>query len=294
MSNKTLVAIVAILAILIVGSNSIFTINQYEKGLTKKFGKIERNDDGTPSLYEPGIHFRIPFIEKVIHMDGRIQTLDGASERVSTNKKIDMMVDSFVKWKISDFSQYYLRTQGEIFKANQLLERIINNALRAEYGKNSVIDAIYLKRQEMMDNITLAANESAPELGITIVDVRVKQSNYPKDVSESVYKQMRAERNQAATRYRSDGKKQATFIRAEADKQVTIITSQGELQARRTRADADAKTAKIYSDAFSKKPEFYDFLRSMEAYRKAFRNKGDVMVVSPNNDFFRYFSKQKK
>ncbi len=293
MSNRTFASIIFIIALLFIGSQSVFTINQYEKGLTKKFGKILRTTDGKPLLYQPGIHFKMPFIEKVIFLDGRIQTLDGAAERVSTNKKIDLMVDAFVKWRISDFSQFYLRTQGKIFKANQLLERIMNNALRAEYGRNSVIDAIYLKREEMMHNIATVANESAPELGITIVDVRVKQSNYPTDVSESVYKQMRAERGQAATKYRSEGKKQATFIRAEADKQVTILTSQGELKARKLRADADAKTAKIYADAFNKDPEFYDFLRSLEAYRNSFHNGRDVMVLSPDNDFFRYFGKQK-
>jgi len=293
MSNRTFTLLLVLFVLLFIGSQSVFTINQYEQGLTKKFGKIERKADGSPSLYGPGIHFRIPFIEKVVLMDGRIQTLDGAAERVSTNKKIDLMVDAFVKWRITDFSKFYLRTQGEIFKANQLLERIMNNALRAEYGRNSVIDAIYEKRDVMMQNIKDTANESAPEIGVTIVDVRIKQSNYPTDVSESVFKQMRAERAQAATKYRSEGQKQATFIRADTDKQVTILTSQGELTARRLRADADAKIAKIYSDAFNKDPEFYDFLRSLEAYRNSFSKGHDTMVLSPDNDFFRYFSKEK-
>jgi membrane protease subunit HflC len=293
MSNKTIIGIILIFGVLVVGSNAFFTINQYERGLTKMFGKIERNADGTPKLYEPGINFKVPFLESVIYLDGRIQTLDGPAERVGTVEKIDMMVDTFVKWRIKDFAQYYLRTQGRTERANLLLEKIVNNALRAEFGRNNVTDAIYLKREQMMDNISNFANEGAPELGIEIVDVRVKQANYPPDVNENIYKRMRAERLQAATRERSEGKKQATIIRAQAQKEVIVIAANASLKARIIRSEADAKAAKIYATSFKKNSEFYDFIRSMEAYRNTFENGDDVMVISPDDDFFRYFGKEK-
>lgn len=293
MSNKSLISLILLLVIAFVGMNSFFTINQYQKGLSKVFGKIDRDEAGNPKLYEPGIHFKIPFLESVIYLDGRLQTLDGAAERVGTVEKIDMMVDSFVKWRIKDFAQFYLRTQARKQRANQLLGKIINNALRAEFGKHSVTDAIYLKRELMMQNIQKMANKGAPELGIEIVDVRVKQANYPPDVNENIYKRMRAERLQAATKERSEGKKTATIIRAEAQKKVTVIAAKAGLQARILRAKADATSATIYAESYKKNIEFYDFVRSLEAYKKSFNKGTDVMVISPNDDFFRYFNKEK-
>ncbi len=293
MSNKTLYSLVLIIGLVLIGANSFFTINQYEKGLSKMFGKIERNEDGTPKLYQPGIHFKVPFLESVIRLDGRIQTLDGAADRVGTLEKIDLMVDTFVKWRIKDFATYYLRTQGRVTRANQLLETIVKSALLAEFGKHSVTDAIYLKRDEMLKNISDAANLGAPEFGIEIVDVRVKQANYPTDVNENIYRQMRAERLQAATKERSEGQKKATIIRAEAQKTVVVIAANAGLKARIVRSEADAKSANIYATSFKKNAEFYDFLRSLEAYRNTFSSGNDVMVISPDDDFFRYFGKEK-
>lgn len=294
MSNKSFFTMAFLIAALFVGLNSVFVINQYQIGLTKVFGKIDRNKNGTLKQYPPGIHTKIPFLETVITLDARIQTLDGAAERVGTIEKIDMMVDTFVKWRIKDFALYYLRTQGRLERANLLLEKIVNNALRAEFGQHSVTDAIYLKREKMMENIRQVANKGAPELGIDIVDVRVKQANYPPDVNGTIYERMRTERLQAATKERSEGKKKATIIRAEAQKKVVVINAEANLKARRIRAEANAKAAKIYADSYNKDSEFYDFLRSLEAYRTSFENNQDVMVISPDDDFFRYFNKEKK
>ena len=293
MSNKTMFSVFLILAFVVIGTNSVFTVNQYEKGLSKIFGKIDRNDDGTPKLYEPGIHLKVPFLESVIRLDGRIQTLDGAADRVGTLEKIDLMVDTFVKWRIKDFETYYLRTQGSVVRANQLLETIVKSALLTEFGQHSVRDAIYLKREEMLINISKSANLGAPEFGIEIVDVRVKQANYPTDVNENIYRQMRAERLQAATKERSEGQKKATIIRAEAQKKVVVISANAGLKARIIRSSADAASAKIYATSFGKNAEFYDFIRSMEAYRNTFESGKDVMVISPDDDFFRYFGKEK-
>jgi len=294
MSNKSFFGVALIVLIAFIGLNSVFVINQYQIGLTKVFGKIDRNADGSLKKYPPGIHVKIPFLESVIILDARIQTLDGAAERVGTIEKIDLMVDSFVKWRIKDFALYYLRTQGRQERANLLLEKIVNNALRAEFGQHSVTDAIYLKREKMMQNIRNVANKGAPELGIDIVDVRVKQANYPPDVNGTIYERMRTERLQAATKERSEGKKTATFIRAEAQKKVIVINAQADLKSRKIRAEAGANAAKIYADSYNKDPEFYDFLRSLEAYRNSFKNQQDVMVISPDDDFFRYFNKEKK
>ncbi len=293
MSNKTLFSLIVIALVLFTAINSTFIINQYEVGLSRMFGKINRASDGKPVIYQPGLQWRIPFLEDVIYLDKRIQTLDGAPNSVVTNEKKDMLVDTFVKWKINDFAQYFLTTQGDRVIAESLLERIVNNALRAEFGRRSIKDAIYLKRDEMMQNIQSEANKGAPELGIEIVDVRVKKVNLPSSVSKSVYERMRAERNRVATSFRSEGNKSAKIIRAKADREVTIIGANADLEARLIMADADAESANIYATAFKKNAEFYDFLRSLEAYRKTFNSGNDVMVISPDDDFFRYFGKEK-
>ncbi len=293
MSNKTLFSLIVIALVLFTAINSTFIINQYEVGLSRMFGKINRASDGKPVIYQPGLQWRIPFLEDVIYLDKRIQTLDGAPNSVVTNEKKDMLVDTFVKWKINDFAQYFLTTQGDRVIAESLLERIVNNALRAEFGRRSIKDAIYLKRDEMMQNIQTEANKGAPELGIEIVDVRVKKVNLPSSVSKSVYERMRAERNRVATSFRSEGNKSAKIIRAKADREVTIIGANADLEARLIMADADAESANIYATAFKKNAEFYDFLRSLEAYRKTFNSGNDVMVISPDDDFFRYFGKEK-
>lgn len=293
MPNKTLISLVIILALSVLIVKSTFIINQYEVGLSRMFGKINRAADEKPVLYEPGLHWRVPFVENVIYMDGRIQTLDGAPSSVVTKEKKDLLVDTFVKWKIADFAQYFLTTQGDRVIAESLLERIVSNALRAEFGRRSIKDAIYLKREEMMTNIQTEANKGAPELGIVIVDVRVKKVNLPTSVSKSVYERMRAERNRVATAFRSEGNKSAKIIRAKADREVTVIGANADLEARLVMADADAESANIYATSFKKNAEFYDFLRSLEAYRNTFNSGNNVMVISPDDDFFRYFGKEK-
>jgi membrane protease subunit HflC len=284
----------AIALIALIALNSVFTVAQYETGFVRVFGKIERDANGEPQVYGPGLHVRWPFITKIVRLDRRIQTMDRPAERVGTSEKKDMMVDLFVKWRIRDFQQFYLRTQGDTTKASLLLERIVNNALRNEFGRNTITDVISERREEIMENIRNEANSGAPELGIEIVDVRVKQANLPVDVSKSVYERMREERNRVATQLRSEGRKLATVIRAEADKRVTIMKAEARLAASRLRADADAAAARIYADAYNKDPEFFDFLRSLQAYENSMTSGTDIMVLSPDGEFFKYFGKAGK
>ncbi len=278
------------LALLLV-LNSVFTIDQYQTGFVRVFGKIERNADGNLKVYGPGLHFRWPFVTKVVRLDRRVQTMDRPAERVGTSEKKDMMVDLFVKWRIEDPEQYYLRTQGMTSKALLLLERIVNNALRSEFGRHTITDVIYKQRESIMDNIRHEANAAAPELGIKIIDVRVKQANLPEDVSKSVYRRMREERNRVATQLRSEGRKEATVIRAEADKRVTIIKARASLEARRIRAAAEAEAARVFAEAYNQDKAFFDFLRSLQAYERSFLSgEKTMMVISPEGDFFKHFN----
>ncbi|MGS0683401.1 protease modulator HflC [Shewanella sp. 125m-7] len=280
-----------IVAILIaISLSSLLVVNEGERAIVSRFGKVLK-DDGVTRVYAPGLHLKIPMLDKIKFMDSRVQTLDGAADRFVTSEKKDLMVDSYVKWRIKDFERYYLSTNGGI-KANAetLLQRKINNDLRTEFGRRTIKEIVSGSRDELQSDALKNAAESAKDLGVEVVDVRVKQINLPANVSTSIYQRMRAERQAVAKEHRAQGKEQAEIIRAKTDASVTIQTAEAERKALTIRGEGDAKAAKIYADAYTKDPEFFSFMRSLDAYRASFSGKNDVMVLEPDSEFFRYMN----
>lgn len=294
MSPKQTFSILIFMLLLLVGLNSIFIVKQWEVGILLRFGKVHRiADTGKADVRMPGIHFKIPFVDKISYVDTRIQTMDGRPQEVMTNEKKALVVDTYVKWKVEDYAQFYLRTQNDFNRAESLLERIVNTDLRAEVGLNSVKETISGERAQMMVNVRNSSNESAPELGITIIDVRVKQVNYPPEISGNVYERMRSERERVATAFRSNGRKEAEIIQAGADRKATIIKADAERDAKIIIGQADAEAAKIYATAYDKNADFFNFVRSLEAYDKSFKNNQDFMVMKPDSDFFQFMKDAK-
>ena len=281
-------AIGAIAVAAMVCFSSVFIVDEGQKGIVVQFGKVKRVDSGEPRLYEPGLHFKVPLIDQVRKMDARIQTIDSQADRFVTSEKKDLIIDSYVKWKIEDFSKYYLATGGgNKIQAEDLLKRKINNGLRSEIGNRTIKDIVSGERSTVMEDALMKMARSS-ELGIKVVDVRIKQINLPVEVSSSIYQRMRAERTAVAREHRSQGREQAEILRADIDRKVTVMIADAESNARQLRGEGDAEAAKIYADSYKKDPEFFSFVRSMEAYRKSFAGGNDLMVLKPDSEFFRY------
>ncbi|WP_076415742.1 protease modulator HflC [Shewanella sp. UCD-KL12] len=282
-----LVAIIAAVLVAVFLS-SILVVNEGERAIVSRFGKILK-DEGVTRIYEPGLHLKIPMIDKIKYLDSRIQTMDGAADRFVTSEKKDLMVDSYVKWRIKDHEKYYLSTNGGI-KANaeSLLQRKINNDLRTEFGRRTIKEIVSGSRDELQEDALRNAAESSEDLGIEVVDVRVKQINLPSNVSSSIYQRMRAERNAVAKEHRAQGMEQSEIIKAKTDANVTILLADAQRRALEVRGEGDATAAKIYADTFSQDPEFYSFVRSLEAYKSSFENDSNVMVLEPDSEFFKY------
>ena len=270
-------------------SSSLFVIDESQRGIVVQFGKVIREGDSDiPKVYEPGLHWKWPFIDDVRKLDSRIQTLDGQADRFVTSEKKDLIIDSYVKWRIEDFSKFYLATGGgSRVQAESLLKRKINNGLRSEIGGRTITDIVSGQRTEVMED-TLRQMARSSELGIKVVDVKIKQINLPLEVSNSIYQRMRAERNAVAREHRSQGREQAEMLRATIDRRVTVMIAEAERKARETRGQGDAQAAKIYAETYRKNPELFSFLRSLDAYKNSFNSGKDFMVLSTENDFFKY------
>jgi membrane protease subunit HflC len=281
------IAIISLLLILAV--SSVFVIYEGQRGIVFQFSKIKR-DSATDEMmvYEPGLHFKIPFIETVRKLDARIQTLDEPADRFVTSEKKDLMVDSFVKWRIVDFSKYYLRTSGSVDNARALLKQKVNNGLRTEFGNRTIKEIVSGDRDAIMSKALESAASSREDLGIEVVDVRIKAINLPTEISQSIYERMRAERTAVAKEHRSQGQEQAEIIRATIDAKVTVMLAEAQKNSFTVRGEGDALAAKVYADAYSKDADFYSFYRSLEAYEKSFNSKNDIMVVKPDSEFFRF------
>jgi membrane protease subunit HflC len=289
--KNIIIAIIVILGVL--ASGSLFVVKEGTRAIVIQFGKVQK-DSGTEitKVFAPGLYFKVPFIDTVRHLDARVQTLDDAPDRFVTSEKKDLIVDSYVKWRIDDFERYYLSTGGNRLQAEALLKQKVNNGLRSEFGTRTIPQIVSGERSELMNEAMEQASESSDELGIEIVDVRVKQINLPLEVSNSIFQRMRAERAAVAREHRSEGQEQADIIRAEIDARVTIMLADAERKARQMRGQGDAEAASIYANTYSKNPEFYSFLRSMDAYRSSFNSKQDVLIVDPSSDFFNYLNNQ--
>jgi len=286
------IAVLVLLAVL--ASGSLFVVTEGERAIVIQFGKVQRDDaTGDTKVFEPGLHFKLPFIDSVRHLDARVQTLDDTPDRFVTSEKKDLIVDSYVKWRIDDFARYYLSTGGNKLQAEALLKQKVNNGLRSEFGTRTIAQIVSGERSALMNQAMEQASTSSDELGIEIVDVRVKQINLPTEVSNSIFQRMRAERAGVAREHRSEGQEQAEVIRADIDAKVTVMLADAERNTRQLRGEGDALAAEIYADAYSKNADFYSFLRSMDAYKASFNNKQDVMVIAPDSDFFRYMNASK-
>ncbi|WP_125720984.1 protease modulator HflC [Pseudoalteromonas rubra] len=290
MKNMTVVGLIiaAFLAF-----SSVFVVTEGQRAIVLLFSKVQKDSQDNAVVYEPGLHLKVPFFSQVRRIDARIQTLDGAPDRFVTSEKKDLIVDSFVKWRVNDFSAYYLRARGDKQYAETLLKQKVNNGLRTNFGSRTIKEIVSGERSELMEEALVQASESAQELGIEVLDVRVKQINLPNEVSNSIFQRMRAERTAVAKEHRSEGQEKAEIIRAEVDRRVTVMLADAERNARAVRGQGDALAAKIYADAYNKDPEFFGFVRSLEAYKNTFTSKGDVMVLSPDSEFFDYMKAKK-
>lgn len=281
------IAILGLLAVVVI-SGSAFTVKEAEKAIVLQLGEIVGSD------YKPGLHFKIPLISTVRRYDARIRTADSAPSKFLTSEKKNVIVDFFVKWRINDLGKFYTSTGGgDARRANQLLNDIVRKGLRDEFSLRTNREVISGERAEIMEIMTRNANEEVSTLGIEIVDVRVKRIEYASDVSESVYERMRAERNRVAKDFRARGEEAKERIQADADRQSTILLAEAERDAAKIRGEGDARSAEIYAEAYGEDPEFYRFYRSLEAYRNSLGGESDVMVISPDSEFFRYFKNDK-
>ncbi|MBC3765842.1 protease modulator HflC [Neptunicella marina] len=281
--------IIIVLAFVALGFGSVFVVDEGHKAIVIQFGKVQRDSETNQTkVFGPGIHFKLPLFDKVKVLDARIQTLDDAPGRFVTSEKKDLIVDSYVKWRINEFSTYYLSTGGFKDQAEALLKQKVNNGLRTEFGTRTITEIVSGERSELMKRAMIQSSQSANELGIEIVDVRVKQINLPPEVSNSIFQRMRAERSAVAREHRSQGQEQAEILRANIDAKVTVMLADAERNARKLKGEGDAEAASIYAKAYNKNAEFYEFLRSMDAYEKSFADKQDVLVLGPESDFFKY------
>ncbi len=282
---KALGPILASLAVaLLIASGVLFTVDQRENAIVFQLGEVK------DVVTRPGLHFKWPLLQNVRTFDMRILTFDDAEPlRFITSEKKPVLVDSFVKWRIVDVRQYYVSVQGEEFRAATRLKQTISGGLQNEFNKRTVHEVVSGERDKIMEEVRDKADqELRRDLGVELVDVRLKRVDLPQEVSESVYRRMEAERKRIANELRSTGSAEAEKIRADADRQREVILAEAYRDAQRVKGEGDAKAAGTYAQAFSQNPEFYSFYRSMEAYRSSFRGKNDLMLLEPNSDFFRY------
>ncbi|KAE9538350.1 protease modulator HflC [Ursidibacter maritimus] len=281
-----------LVVILFIVYQAVIVVQEGQRGIMLRFNKVHRDADNKVVVYEPGLHFKLPIIDQLKTLDARIQTLDGQEDRFVTVEKKDLLVDSYVKWKISDFGQFYTSTGGDYQKASDLLRRKVNDRLRSEIGSRTIKDIVSGSRGELMAGAQKALNageDGAERLGIEVVDVRVKQINLPNEVSSSIYQRMQAERAAVAREHRSQGEEKAEFIRADVDKKVVLILANANKTAEEMKGQGDAEAAKIYADAFSQAPDFYSFIRSLKAYEESFaEGKNNMMLLKPDSEFFRF------
>ncbi|HET6655551.1 MAG TPA: protease modulator HflC [Gammaproteobacteria bacterium] len=287
MSTKWLVTLAVIAVALFLLNLAIFTVNPAQSAIMLRFGDVVQKH------FEPGIHFKTPFVNKVVRFDNRVLTLDSPPERFLTVNKKNLLVDYFAKWRITDPVKFYQATGGNENTARARLGEIVKNELRAEFGTRTVQQAVTGERSELMQELRVQANKATDEFGVAIVDVRIKRIDLPTEVSGAVFDRMRSERAQVAQRYRSEGAKLAAQIRAKADKKHTIIVAEARQKAQEIRGQGDAAASAIYAAAYTKNPEFYTFYRSLRAYREGLDSDDSVLVLSPNSQFFQYLESPK-
>ena len=289
MNQPKLLALLGVVLLVVVTiSTTFYVVDVREKTIVIRFGQVIRSDD------KPGLHVKVPFIDRVRYFDARILTMDAEPKPFLTLEKKNVIVDSFVKWRIDDALQYYLRVGGSEQGARTRLEQMINSGLRDEFGKRRVHDVISGERRKIMEILTRETDKEAREYGIEVVDVRIERVDLPPEVSQSVYRRMEAERTRIAKELRAEGAEAAEKLRAEAERKTKILLAEAYRTAERTRGAGDARATAIYAKAYKRAPKFYSFYRSLNAYKESFKDKGDVMIIDPSADFFKYMKQPKR
>lgn len=272
-----------LLALLILSSLTVFTVDQRQQAIVFQLGEI------ISVKHQPGLYFKIPLLQNVRYFDTRLRTVDTVEpERFLTSEKKNVLVDSFVKWRIIDVKQHYVSVGGDEARAETRLMQTVNDSLRAEFGKRTVHEVVSGERDKIMEILRQKADLDARKIGVQVMDVRLKRVDLPQEVSESVYQRMEAERKRVANELRSQGFAESEKIRADADRQREVILAEAYRTAQQTKGEGDAKAAATYAAAYGQNPEFYSFYRSLEAYRQSFKNKSDVLVLEPTSEFFKY------
>jgi membrane protease subunit HflC len=286
MSAKANILLIVVVALALIVRMSVFTVDEREHAIKLQFGEI------VEANYAAGLHFKVPFMNTVLKFPDRVLTFDQPDERFLTGEKKNLIVDYFVTWKITDPSQYYRAVQGDERRALERLSAIIKEGIKAAISRRTVQEVVSAERSALMDQMLIDAQARSPELGIEVVDVRVKRIDLSSEVTDSVYNRMREERYRVAAQLRAEGRQESEQIRADADRQVTVIESEAYREAERLRGDGDAQAAALYARAYSQDPDFYAFYRSMSAYRASIGGQGDILVLEPDGDFFKYLQTQ--
>lgn len=275
--------LIGAVVVLVVLSMSVFVVDQRQRAIVFQLGEV------VDVKTEPGLHFKVPMLQNVRYFDSRILTLDtGEPERFITAEKKNVLVDSFVKWRIVDVKQYYVSVGGDEQRANTRLLQTVNSSMREEFGKRTIHDVVSGEREQIMNVLREKTDADARKIGIQVVDVRLKRVDLPVEISDSVYRRMDAERKRVANELRASGAAEGEKIKADADKQREVILAEAYREAQKIKGEGDARASALYAAAFGRNPEFYSFYRSLEAYKQSFRSKNDVMVVDPSSDFFKY------
>ncbi len=283
--NRSFASILVVVVLLLASlSFTFFTVDQRQQAIVLQLGEIKSVKK------QPGLYLKIPMLQNVVYIDTRVRTLDTPdSDLIITKEKINMLVDSFVKWKVVDPKQFYISVGGDERRADQRLMNVVRDGLRAEFNKRTVDDVVAGQREQVMESLRQNADRDARSIGVQVVDVRLKRVDYSEDAESSVFERMRSERTRVANERRSIGAAVKEQIQADAEKQRDILVSQAYRDAQRTKGEGDAKAAALYAQAYSANPEFYAFYRSLDAYKESFKGKEDVLVIDQNSDFFRYF-----
>ena len=285
--SSIIISALSLIAVIII-SQSIYVVSEIERAVKLRFGEIVEFD------VQPGLHFKWPIVNSVKYFDGRILTLDAVPQRYLTSEKKALMVDSFIKWRIKDVAKYFTTTGGDEERAKRLLSQRVDTGLRNEFGVRTVKEVVSGERDQLMNSLATSLDTIAQqELGVEVIDLRVKKIDLPSEVSDSVYNRMRTERERLARELRAQGNEVAEKIRATADKDKTIILADAYREAEETRGSGDAKATATYAEAYTKDPEFYDFTRSLKAYQSTFQSKGDILIIDPDSDFFKYLDNSK-
>ncbi len=283
MSNKFSALLVVLALAALAVSMSVFIVDEREMAIKFRFGEIMRSD------YEPGLHFKVPIVNNIRTFPDLILTLDNRPERFLTGERKFVLVDFFVKWRISDIDSFYRATRGDELVASNRLLSIVRDGLRDTFAERTIQEVVSAERSALLTDMLTSARAASSDLGVTIVDVRVKRIDLPDEVSGSVFERMRQERARVASQLRAEGAEQSEKLRAEADRQRTVMLAEAYREAEQIRGEGDARAAEIYAEAFSQNTEFYYFHRSLEAYRRSVGRDGDILVLKPDSDFFRYF-----